>query len=110
MANQNASENKRQELETFDFEELERQLQEDLENEFSDLNFLEEQSIQLGNTDTLGQVILDTVWEQFTNQIALKAGEDFIKENNGLNLDLRSEAHIQTTENFANGKIASHNT
>ncbi len=25
-------------------------------------------------------------------------------------MDLRKEAHIQTTENFANGKIATHNT
>lgn len=27
-----------------------------------------------------------------------------------MTLDLRSEAHIQTTDNFANGKIATHNT
>lgn len=27
-----------------------------------------------------------------------------------MRLDLRDEVHIQTTENFANGKIASHNT
>lgn len=37
------------------------------------------------------------------------AGEDFIKENRGLTLDLRDSAHIQTTENFTNGKIAAHN-
>ena len=44
------------------------------------------------------------------NQVAVTAGEDFIKENSGLTLDLRTEAHIQTTENFAKGKIATHNT
>ena len=44
------------------------------------------------------------------NQVATTAGEDFIKENRGLHLDLRKEAHIQTTENFAEGKIAKHNT
>ena len=43
-------------------------------------------------------------------QIGIIAGEDFIKENRGLTLDLRNSAHIQTTENFANGKIASHNS
>ncbi|WP_207573322.1 hypothetical protein, partial [Cronobacter sakazakii] len=53
---------------------------------------------------------MDVVWEQFINQIAAKAGEDFIKENRGLTLDLRKEAHIQTTENFEKGKIANHNT
>lgn len=43
------------------------------------------------------------------NQVAVTAGEDFIKENHGLTLDLRNEAHIQTAENFANGNIATHN-
>lgn len=110
MANQNATENEKQQAESFDFDELERQLQEDLESEFADLDILNEQSVQIGNPDALGKVVLDTVWEQFTNQIAVQAGEEFIKENNGLNLDLRKEAHIQTTENFAEGKIATHNT
>lgn len=43
-------------------------------------------------------------------QIGTVAGEDFIKENRGMTLDLRNDAHIQTTENFAKGKIATHNT
>ena len=43
------------------------------------------------------------------NQLAIVAGEDFIKENGGMTLDLRNEAHIQTAENFAKGKIAKHN-
>lgn len=96
--------------EALDFDELERQLQEELEENFSELDFLKEQQEQIGDPDVLGQTILDTVWEQFTNQIAIQAGEDFIKDNNGLKLDLRNEAHIQTTENFAKGKIATHNT
>lgn len=37
---------------------------------------------------------MDVVWEQFVNQVAVTAGEDFIKENRGLHLDLRKEAHI----------------
>lgn len=53
---------------------------------------------------------MQTVIEQFNNQIALTAGKDFIIDNNGLTLDLRDEAHIQTTENFAEEKIAKHNT
>ena len=52
---------------------------------------------------------MNVVWEQFMNQVAVTAGQDFIKENGDLTLDLRSEAHIQTTENFADGKIATHN-
>jgi len=96
--------------ESLDFDELEEKIQSQLKEELDDLEFLKKEKEQIGNPDNLGNVIKDIVWEQFINQIAITAGEDFIKENNGLNLDLRDEAHIQTTENFKNGKIAKHNT
>lgn len=57
----------------------------------------------------MGNVVKDVVWEQFQNQIGIQAGKDFIEENRGNTLDLRVSAHIQTTENFAQGKIATHN-
>lgn len=81
-----------------------------MDEELSDLSFLETEKDKIGNPDNLGNMIKDVVWEQFLNQIAVTAGEDFIKENRGLTLDLRNEAHIQTTENFAEGKIATHNS
>ena len=93
-----------------DFEDLEEKLQNQLDEELSDLSFLETEKDKIGNPDNLGNMIKDVVWEQFLNQIAVTAGEDFIKENRGLTLDLRNEAHIQTTENFAEGKIATHNS
>lgn len=96
--------------ESFDFDELEEKLQSQLEEELADMQFLAEEKEKIGSPDNLGNVIMDVVWEQFLNQVAVTAGEDFIKENRGLHLDLRNEAHIQTTENFAEGKIASHNT
>lgn len=96
--------------ESFDFDELEEKFQGQLEKELADMQFLTEEKEKIGNPDNLGKVIADVVWEQFLNQVAVTAGEDFIKENRGLHLDLRNEAHIQTTENFANGKIATHNT
>lgn len=95
---------------SFDFDELEEKLQSQLEEELADLEFLADEKGKIGNPNNLGNVIMDVVWEQFINQIAVTAGEDFIKENNGLKLDLRDKAHIQTTENFANGNIATHNT
>lgn len=95
---------------SFDFDGLEEKLQSQLEEDLADLKFLAEEKEKIGNPDNLGNVIMDVVWEQFMNQVAVKAGEDFIKENNGLKLDLRDEAHIQTTENFEHGKIATHNT
>lgn len=97
-------------VESFDFDELEEKLQSQLEEELADMQFLAEEKEKIGNPDNLGNVIMDVVWEQFLNQVAVTAGEDFIKENRGLHLDLRKEAHIQTTENFAEGKIATHNT
>lgn len=96
--------------EAFDFDELEAKLQGQLEENLADLEFLQNEREQISNPDALGETIKNVVWEQFINQIATTAGEDFIKENHGLNLDLRKEAHIQTTENFAEGKIATHNT
>lgn len=115
MAKENAVLDKNHNLnedlsDSFDFDELEEKLQSHLEEELAGLEFLRDEKEKIGNPDNLGNVIKDVIWEQFINQIAVTAGEDFIKENNGLNLDLRNEAHIQSTENFANGKIASHNT
>lgn len=96
--------------EAFDFDELERQLEEGLEDSLSELKFLEEDKAKISNPENLGNAVMGVVWDQFVIQIGAVAGEDFIKENRGMRLDLRDEAHIQTTENFANGKIALHNT
>ena len=115
MANENAVQNEQDfmdndSLDSFDLDELEATLQGQLEEELSDLAFLKEEHEKIGSPDALGDTIKNVVWEQFINQIPTTAGEDFMKENNGLHLDLRKEAHIQTTENFAEGKIATHNT
>lgn len=114
MSNENANLNLEDKLnddltESFDFDELEKKLQSQLEEEIAEIKFLEEEKEKIGNPDNLGKVVMDVVWEQFLNQIAVTAGEDFIKANHGLTLDLRNEAHIQTPENFAKGKIAKHN-
>ena len=95
---------------SFDFDELEKELENQLKIELSELEFLKEEQEKIGNPDNLGKIIQDVIWEQFINQVGIVAGEDFIKENNGLTLNLLDDAHIQTTENFANGKIATHNT
>lgn len=112
MADENAvlEKEKIETEETFDFDALEEKLQGQLEIELADLQVLTDEKEKIGSPDELGKVIGNVVWEQFLNQIAVTAGEDFIEANRGLTLDLRDEAHIQTTENFANGKIATHNT
>lgn len=58
-------------VESFDLDELEEKLQYQLEEEFSSLQFLEEEKEKIGNPDALGKVILDEVWKQFSNQIGL---------------------------------------
>ena len=95
--------------EMMNLDELEENLQSQLDESLADLEFLKEEREKIGNLDHLGDVIQSVVWEQFINQVAMTAGEDFIKENRGLTLDLRNSAHIQTPENFAKGKIADHN-
>lgn len=114
MAKENAILDKKEQLnedlnESFDFDELEEKLQSQLEEELADMQFLAEEKEKIGSPENLGNVIMDVVWEQFLNQVAVTAGEDFIKENHGLHLDLRDSAHIQTAENFSEGKIATHN-
>lgn len=95
--------------EEIDLDELEEKIQSRLDKEVSELKFLVEEKEKIGSVDNLGEIIKDTVWEQFLNQIAIVAGEDFIKENRNLTLNLSNEAHIQTTENFVKGNIAIHN-
>lgn len=95
--------------EEIDLDELEEKLQNRLDEEVSELKFLVEEKRKIGSVDNLGEIIKETVWEQFLNQIAIVAGEDFIKENRNLTLNLSNEAHIQTTENFIKGNIAIHN-
>ena len=96
-------------IDTVDFKELENSLKHELAEQFADLSALENEREKIGNPNTLGETVMSVVWEQFLNQIAVTAGEDFIKENRGLTLDLSDDAHIQTPENFAKGKIAKHN-
>ena len=91
---------------SFDYDKLEAELDEDLK----DLEGLKADELKIGNPQSLADAVSDAVWDQFMQQIGAVAGEDFIKENRGMTLDLRDSAHIQTTENFAGGKIATHNT
>lgn len=112
-----ATENEKAILEAIEFEaddinldNLEQSLEDMLQGKKEDLDFLKEEREHINNPDHLGETIMDVVCEQFMTQVVAAVGEDFIKENGGLTLDLRSEAHIQTTENFAEGKIATHNT
>lgn len=89
--------------------EMENILASILEKQTQDSLMLEKEKLMIGTPEALGQAMLNVIWDQFILQIGVVAGEDFIRENRGLTLDLRNDAHIQTTENFAKGNIANHN-
>ncbi len=97
------------ECDAFDFDELENKLESELEEQMADLEELELDEKKIGSPDALGETVMNVVWEQFINQVGVVAGEDFVKKNRNLNLDLRDSAHIQTAENFEKGNIADHN-
>ena len=97
------------EEEPFDFDELEKILESQRDACWSTFQLSKEEKEQIGNQERISEAVERVVWEQVQNQIAQTAGKDFIAENGGLTLDLRKEAHIQTAENFADGKIATHN-
>lgn len=100
---------------SINLDDLESKLYEDFDEELKTdedlekLEILKEYNAKIGNPEALGDVMKNAIWEQIQNQIGIQAGEDFIKENRNMTLDLRNSAHIQTTENFAEGKIATHN-
>ena len=62
-----------------DFNELESKLEAELEEQMSELKDLEIEREKIGNPDTIGETMMNVVWEQFINQIGVQAGEDFIK-------------------------------
>lgn len=97
------------EEEIINFNDLENKLEEELNNHMEDLKILQDDYDKIENPNSIGEVVGNVVWEQFINQIGTYAGEDFKKENGGLPLNLTNDAHIQTPENFAKGKLAIHN-
>ena len=97
------------ELEYGDLKDLQSSLQVELNDILDELSSIEEDREKLQNNQYLEEAIQDIIWDQVQNQLAVQIGEEFIKDNNEQKLDLRKDAHIQTTENFEKGKFASHN-
>ena len=95
--------------EMLSLDELEAKLYGELEGQLSGLEFLEKEREKISDPEGLGETIGNAVWEQFILQIGPLAGRDFIESNKRMELDLRDKAHIQTTENFEKGIIATHN-
>lgn len=95
--------------ESMDLDTLENELDNLLGEKLAELEILKKNHKNIGTPESLGETIENAVWEQFKIQIGANAGEDFMEKNRGLTLNLSDDAHIQTTENFSKGKIATHN-
>ena len=101
---------KNEEIQNANFDEIERILTSDLEENIKEIEYLKDKQDIIRNPDRLGEAVKTVIIEQIQNQFGFSYGEKFVQENNGLYLDLKDSAHIQTTDNFKNGKIATHNT
>lgn len=89
--------------------DLENSLQNNLDEVLKDLAQINLKHEKLQNNEYLENAIQAIIWEQVQNQLAVQIGEDFIRENRNQKLDLRQSAHIQTSDNFQQGKFATHN-
>jgi len=107
MANENMLQNEA--IKDFDFEAMEDLISQQLEDQIADLEVIKEQRDKIGTPESLVNAVIDAAVEGFNNNIAQQFGEDFIRDNGGLNLDLSRDAHFQTVDNFADGKFAEHN-
>ena len=107
MATENALQN--EEIEDFDFEGMEALLSQQFDLQIADLEVIKEQRGKIGTSESLANAVIDAAVEGFNNNLSQQFGKDFIHDNGGLTLDLSKAAHTQTTENFAKGKIATHN-
>ena len=98
------------ELDALDFDEIDKQLDDEINNQLKELDDLKMDYKEIGNPKKLTDSISQIVWEQFIIQLAGQAGQDFIKENNNLNLSLKKADHILTETGFINEKYPIHNS
>ncbi|MCR5647854.1 MAG: hypothetical protein K6F81_06185 [Acholeplasmatales bacterium] len=92
-----------------DYDELDRELQEQIGTQLKELERIELDRKEIGNGKKLIDSISQIVWEQFIIQIGGQAGQDFIKENHNLKLSLKKADHYLDPDKFVNGEMPSHN-
>ena len=97
------------ELDELNYDELDKQLQEEIGTQLKELEDIKADRKSIGNPKKLTESISQIVWEQFILQIGGQAGSDFIKQNHDLNLSLSKADHILNEDSFAQGKMPMHN-
>ncbi len=93
-----------------DFEIINDEIEKKIDEQLKELEDVKAEAKEIGNPKKLVDSISQIVWEQFVLQIAGQAGEDFIKQNNNLNLSLKKADHFLNTDSFNNGELPSHNS
>ena len=93
-----------------DFEIINDEIEEKIDEQLKGLEEVKVEAKEIGNPKKLVDSISQIVWEQFVLQIAGQAGEDFIKQNNNLNLSLKKADHFLDSESFGKGILPSHNS
>lgn len=106
MANQNEQLNE----EALNFDALEKALEQEFDEKNLDLELAIKDREKIGDPKSLAETVGNVVWEQFINQIGITAGEEFVRQNKGLQLDLSDDEHIQRADNFAKGLFPTHNS
>ena len=97
------------ENEYFDFEELDKEINNQINENLDGLNDLKIKRSSISNKQKLSESISQIVWEQFILQIGVEAGQDFIKENNNLKLSLKKADHYLNEKSFVKGELPKHN-
>ena len=79
------------ESENLNYDELEELLEQQFTMEFSSLEKLEVECKEISSPDKLGDVILDEIWNQFSNQIGLDMTSDTLLKQYNDNKDRTKE-------------------
>lgn len=96
-------------IDSIDLEQLDKELELQINEQMKELEGLKIDRTKIGDPAKLTESISQIVWEQFIIQIAGAAGQDFIKQNNNLNLSLKAADHILTEDSFNKGEMPTHN-
>ena len=93
-----------------DYEIIDSELRAQIGEQLKELEDVKIEATKIGDPKKLVDSISQIVWEQFVLQIAGQAGQDFIAQNNNLNLSLKKADHFLNEDSFVHGDMPSHNS
>lgn len=91
------------------FDALEQSLEAEIAQDTETINTLKESYAKIGTEEALAETFQNIVREQMNVHLGANVAEAFIEQNHGQTFDPRLSSHVQTSENFVKGKLATHN-